>query len=122
MQDTEDQLIVGETHVQGVEVLHHEASDSDVLAEAVDMIDDPLQHVLKDSEVVHEALYEADYRPEVVGRIAVALVHAGAGSEIEDDAAEVSAAFVYAVAGQLPADIVEDEIVHVPAPGRLLLE
>lgn len=78
---------------------------SDVLAEAVQMIDDPLQHALKDSEVVHEALDEADDRPEVVGKIAAALVDVGAGfenlagSEVENVAAEVNAAVADVVAG-----------------------
>lgn len=118
MQDTEDQLTVGEMHVQDVEVEHHVASD--VLAEAANMIDGPLLHVLKDSEVVQQD--EADDRHGVVGTIVAALVAAGAVSETEDVAAEVGTAFADIDAGQQPADVVEDEVVHVAAPGRLLLE
>lgn len=118
MQDAEDQLTVGEMHVQGVEVEHHVASE--LLAEVVNMIDDPLPHVLEGSEVVQ--LDEADDIPEVVGTIAAALVDAGAVSEIEDVAAEVGTAFADVDAGPRPADVVEDEVVHVAAPGKLLLE
>lgn len=117
MQDAEDQLTVGEMHAQDAEVEHYVASD--VLAEAVNMIDDPLPHVLKDSEVVQQD--EADDRPEVVGMTA-ALVAAGTVSETEDVAAEVGTAFADVDAGQQPADVVEDEVVQVAAPGRLLLE
>jgi len=117
VQDAEDQPTVGEMHAQDAEVEHHVASD--VLAEAVNMIDDPLPHVLKDSEVVQQD--EADDRPGVVGTTA-ALVAAGTVSEAEDVGAEVGTAFVDVDAGQQPADVVEDEVVQVAAPGRLLLE
>ena len=70
---------------------------SDLLAEAANMIDDPLPHVPEDSEVVR--LDEADDRPEVVGTIAAALVDAGVVSEIEDVAAEVGTAFADVDAG-----------------------
>lgn len=103
--------------MQGAELQHHVASD--VLAEAADMIDDLLPHVLKGSEIVQ--LDEADDRHEVVGTIAAALVDAGAVSEIEDVAAEVGTAFAVVVAAQQPADVVEDEVVHMAAPGKLLL-
>jgi hypothetical protein len=105
-------------HVQGAEVEHHVASD--LLAEAANMIDDPLPHVVEDSEVVQ--LDEADDIPEVVGTIAAALVDVGAVSEIEDVAAEVGTAFADVDAGPQPVDVVEDEVVHVAEPGRLLLE
>jgi len=118
VQDAEEQLTVGEMHVQGVEVEHHVASD--LLAEAANMIDDPLPHVLEDSEVVR--LDETDGRPEVVGTIAAALVDAAVVPEIEDVAAEVGTAFAGVDAGPRPADVVEDEVVHVAATGRLLLE
>lgn len=118
MQHAEDQLTVGEMHVQGAEVEHHVTSD--LLAEAVNMIDDPLPHVLEDSEVAQ--LDEADDIPEVVGTIAAVLVDAGVVSEIEDVAAEVETAFANVDAGSQPADVVEDEVVHVAAPGKLLLE
>lgn len=118
VQDAEDQLTVGEMHVQGAGLQHHVASD--VLAEAANMIVDLLPHVLKGSEIVQ--LDEADDRHEVVGTIAAALVDAGAASEIEDVAAEVGTAFAVVVAGQQPADDVEDEVAHMAAPGRLLLE
>jgi hypothetical protein len=49
-------------------------------------------------------------------------VDAGAVSEIEDVAAEVETAFANVDAGSQPADVVEDEVVHVAAPGKLLLE
>lgn len=62
---------------------------SDVLAEAVKMIDDLLLHELKDSEVVHETLEEADDMPAFVDKIAA--VHL-------DVAAEVNAAVVAVVA------------------------
>lgn len=58
VQDAEDQLTVGEMHVQGAGLRHHVASD--VLAEAANMIDDLLPHVLKGSEIVK--LDEADDR------------------------------------------------------------
>lgn len=57
-----------------------------------------------------------------MGTIAVALADAGAVPEIEDVAAEVRTAFADVDAGPWPADVVEDEVVHVAAPGRLLLE
>jgi hypothetical protein len=51
-----------------------------------------------------------------------ALVASGTVSETEDVAAEVGTAFADVDAGQQPADVVEDEVVQVAAPGRLLLE
>jgi hypothetical protein len=49
-------------------------------------------------------------------------VDVGAVSEIEDVAAEVGTAFADVDAGPQPVDVVEDEVVHVAEPGRLLLE
>uniref|UniRef100_J3NBH4 Uncharacterized protein n=1 Tax=Oryza brachyantha TaxID=4533 RepID=J3NBH4_ORYBR len=50
---------------------------SDLLAEAVNMVDDQLLHALTDSEVVHEALEEADDMPAYVDKIAAAAVAYG---------------------------------------------
>lgn len=115
--DDENQLLLGKMHVQDVAVGHLAASD--VLAEVVDMIDGLLLHALEGSEVVHEPLD----MPEVVGKIAAALVDVGAGfenlagSEVEHVAAEVNAAVVNVV-----AHILEDEVVNVAASEGVLLE
>lgn len=119
--DDKNQLLLGKMHVQDVAVGHLAASD--VLAEVVDMIDGLLLHALEGSEVVHEPLDGADDMPEVVGKIAAALVDVGAGfenlagSEVEHVAAEVNAAVVNVV-----AHILEDEVVNVAASEGVLLE